>query len=270
MQVLTLTEQLGFCKEAELLIQKTDKKYDHSAYSAYWEKLYTDEAETGTELLRNALSPDEDGMKMLVCMLHCAVYTYGLYKKHDISDSVYFATMRFLSRFVNEYTQVHKRPAFLWGWWFYRQLSLKEFRLGELEYEMTFKDHIPVLSMHIPSRADISADSLHHSVAYARAFFTRYFPVFSHADIYCDSWMLSPVLGNLLPPSSRILAFQQCFDLVRWDRESKAAADWLFPRSDVPLQDLPEQTVLQKNAKAYMLNGGRIGWALGKMKPTLP
>ena len=42
---------------------------------------------------------------------------------------------------------------------------------------------------------------------------------------------------------------------------------WIFQASeDVPLIDLPEQTSLQGTAKNYLLAGGRIGEAYGRMK----
>lgn len=71
-----LTKKLGFCEEAERFIFDFDKNYRHADFAPHWEKLYAagEEAE-GLNGLRAALSPDPDGMKILVCMLHCALHT---------------------------------------------------------------------------------------------------------------------------------------------------------------------------------------------------
>lgn len=34
----------------------------------------------------------------------------------------------------------------------------------------------------------------------------------------------------------------------------------------MPPEQLAENTSLQRKAKAYLIGGGKIGWALGKMK----
>ena len=40
----------------------------------------------------------------------------------------------------------------------------------------------------------------------------------------------------------------------------------LLQRNDLPLNDLPEDTLLRKNMKAYLLQGGKVGWSHGKLK----
>ena len=41
-----------------------------------------------------------------------------------------------------------------WGWWFPRQLSLQEFRVGCLEYEFVELEE-KMISIHIPSVANL-------------------------------------------------------------------------------------------------------------------
>ena len=53
------------------------------------------------------------------------------------------------------------------------------------------------------------------------------------------------------------------FTVTKWDEESGACLDRIFPRRDMPLEALAEDTSLQRAAKAFLRGGGKIGWADG-------
>lgn len=211
-----------------------------------------------------ALAPDEDGMRLFVYHSRCALHSYALYREKGIADDVYWGTMKFLSRFLEDGWRRSGKMRFCYGHWFPRQLSLREFRLGALEYEMYEEDGENRLSLHIPADADISVPSVLSSVRRARAFFSEYYPAYAAADLYCSSWLLSPALQTLLPAKSRILQFQKLFQILSADH-SKAFLEWLYPDPNVPYADLPECTTLQRNAKRLLLEGGTIGWTTGKL-----
>jgi hypothetical protein len=42
--------------------------------------------------------------------------------------------------------------------------------------------------------------------------------------------------------------------------------DWVYPDKNIPLEQLPEKTFLQKEIKKYLIKGEKIGWTLGKLK----
>lgn len=255
----TLVRRLGFCAGAEQTLLQTAAPAGPQAVQA----LCGAAAEEAEQALRAALAPDEDGMKMLACMLRAALHTRALYREKGIPEDIFWATAGFLPRFVNAHAALHGAPAFAWGWWFWRQLSLREFRIGALEYEMTEQGGKPAVSLHIPAGADLSATSLRASLRGAREFFAAFFPAFAGAEMVCSSWMLSPALPALLPPSSNVLAFGRLFTVTKWDEESSACLDWIFPRRDMPLEALAEDTSLQRAAKAFLRGGGKIGWADG-------
>ena len=268
MDFITFSRSLGFCLQAENFIENFEKTYDHASLAPSWKKLFCGKEEEGLTELRAAFEPDPDHMKMLVCMLHCAILAHESYRERGISENIYYETMKFLPRFVNEKNKNLGIPFFPFDWWFYRQLTLREFRIGALEYEMTEENGKRKISIHIPSRADISIHSLQASVQHAGNFFSKHFPDYADAEMFCSSWLLSPALKNILSDNARILGFQNAFELIECDRESDAFLDWIFPRRDVPLDQLAENTSLQRNAKAFLLGGGKIGWALGKLKKS--
>lgn len=81
----------------------------------------------------------------------------------------------------------------------------------------------------------------------------------------CESWMLCPVLADLLPAHSRVLAFQRAFEVQRVDAENPGFLQWVYGRKDIPPPELPERTSLQRKMKAHLLRGGKVGWAFGKL-----
>ena len=120
--------------------------------------------EEATNALRARLSPDPDGAKILSVMLDAATMSAKEYAKRGISAEIYVSTMEAFSRFVRERRAGYGDWAFDRWWWTGRQLSLKLFRIGALEYEMCAEDGREV-SLHIPSGCDLSAEAVDRSLA---------------------------------------------------------------------------------------------------------
>lgn len=222
--------------------------------------------EEAVKEIEASLGDDPDGMKMLAFMLLRVVETRERYAASGIDDTTFADTMKFCTRFVIDHHATHGTYAFTWGWWLPRQLSLQEFRFGALEYELIETPAGRSISIHIPGDADLTTEALRHSYHLARASIARIAPGYADADMFCDSWMLSPVLDRLLPEGSRILAFKASFDLLSVDFASPHATRWIFGRYDLPLDQLSEDTSLRRTTKALMLAGGSIGSAHGKLR----
>lgn len=187
----------------------------------------------------------------------------------EIEEEIWIDTMKAFSRFVREHFSSYGFYGFDRGYWTTRQRDAKLFRLGELEYELLRgEDGKAELWLHIPSDARLEPERLNDSLAKARTFLKKHFPEWTEAPIQCESWLLSPALKELLPPGSRILMFQAAFDLTETDPEPDDVLQWIFglaeaQKAAAKLEDLPGDTTLRRNAKAYMLEGGRIGTATG-------
>lgn len=215
--------------------------------------------------MKVSLGEDADGSKILTIMLLCTIETYKEYKKRGISEAIFSDTMRFCTRFINEHYEVYGTYAFKWDWWFPRQISLREFRIGELEYEMRYDDGKSVINIHIPADADMCLKNIRKSYKDARIFFQRFFPEYGQADMVCNSWLLSPVLAQMLPQNSNIFNFQKEFNIISIDEKSNDGIKWVYKREDIPFKELPENTLLQKEIKKHLLAGKFIGCAYGKL-----
>lgn len=227
------------------------------------------ESQTRKEL-EPLLGADPKKIKMLTCMLTCAVQQYQWYQEKGISETIYFDTMRCFTRFIEECRQITGQYAFDREWWAVRQISGILFRIGELEYEMVKEGLEPAISIHIPSDSVFTPQRCDRSLEKARAFFAKYFPEYDGKDYVCWSWLLAPELENLLPPDSNIIAFQHRFLIQELDYSDTEYIQWVFKTKNLPLENLPEDTALQKKMKQHLLNGGKLGNGQGVLlSPTV-
>lgn len=240
--------------------------------------------------LREKLGADEGGWKMLTCMLQSMRRSWELYQEKGIGKEIFVDTMKCFSRFVKEHKASYGCYGFDRSFWTWRQLSLRLFRLGVLEFELMDEEELPegtfaerntgglperasaahrsALSVHIPSDASLKMEYCLDSIQQSKEFFRRYFPERQISRYFCDSWLLSPALKELLPQTSNILQFQKLFEVQKWDAESDAFLEWVYLRKDIPTEQLPEDTSLRRRMKAHLLAGGRVGEALGELRST--
>lgn len=232
--------------------------------------------QVGDMLLREAEHPYEEadepcpGALELGHQLAQAVDNRANGDWRGLPEDVWLATMRAFTRFVREYHASHGRYGFDRGFWTRRQVEAVLLRLGELEYELVEEIDRKHIDLHIPSDAELSPEKLNASVARARAFFGEYLPDWADAPMTCHSWLLSPVLKDLLDANSRILRFQAAFDIETVKPDSDDWIQWVFgvaddQRGDMVPEALPEDTGLQRRAKALLMKRKGIGSATGTL-----
>lgn len=219
-----------------------------------------DGAEHANNEIKKLLHPDADGMKILAVHLTCALGTYEKYRALGIDDSIFYATIGCFSRFLEESVRNKGKALFDRDWWTIRQLSCTLFRLGELEYEITKDGRV---SIHIPSDCDMRDEQVDLSLKKAKFFFKKFFPNVSCDRFYCTSWLLSPNLRKILPANSRILSFSQRFVLTDFMPEDVGFYFWVYGKEECAVEDLPQNTSLQKNLKQFLKAGNRLGAASG-------
>lgn len=217
----------------------------------------------GLRELRSQLGEDPDGYGMLCCMLRCAMRAWDTYRTMGISRRVYRDTMACFSRFVREHLESYGRYGFDRGFWTVRQVSCRLFRIGKLEYELPSRDGIPAIHLHIPSDACLDHACLLDSFFQARALLERL--GYGQTPVRCRSWLLSPTLKQLLPADSRILEFQRFFELTALGPGDSYKL-WVFKDPRLELKDYPETTSLQRELKAFLLNGGAFLEAEGTLR----
>lgn len=217
-------------------------------------------AEKGCEQIRALLGDDPNGMKMLYVVLQMAGETWEKYRKKGIPADIFAQTMKLAPRFLRSRHGWSGEWKFVHGWWIWRELAMVEFRVGCLEYELVEEEGRRFISLHIPSDADMSAESIDASFASFRAFLHTYYPEWENLPWECDSWMMSPALEQLLPEGSKILAFQRRFQVLEENEDSMGVLEWVFPGYSEVSEHLPENTSLQRKMKKWLLGGKKVGW----------
>ena len=229
-------------------------------------------------LCKTEKDPNGDvGLKALMIYLMAAHHTHKVYKEMGISDAVFYETMKAFTRFTKEHKESFGHYGFDRDFWTYRQLSGSIFRLGTLEFEMVKLSQdappvgnvtggSPILSVHIPSDAVLTRRELDASYHMAREFFAEYYPDYRYQCVYCSTWLLSPVLKQVLKPGSGILEFQSDYEITQTFLDSNGGFTWIYKRNYEDYTQLPEDTSLMRGMKQILLNGGKTGAATGYVK----
>lgn len=256
---------------------------DPSLFEPYFVQLFSPDTGGGAVKEINLLcgtagDPSGDtGLRGLAVYLAAAQHTHQIYGAMGIDDDVFFDTIKAFSRFLYEHRVSFGQFGFDRHLWIYRQLAARLFRLGELEFEMytlpkdtypvgAARPGDPVLSVHIPSDAVMTRKALDVSYRMAREFFARFFPDYRYKCVYCSSWLLSPVLREILKPDSHILAFQSDYEISWTNMDDNDGIIWIFKRNCEDFTQLPEDTSLMREMKKILVSGGKTGAASGFVK----
>lgn len=270
MELKELYQKIELPQEMVEQLVQIEEVFSFVSIEKFLQKMVQGEtAESAYNELSEYLKEDKGNMKMLYCQLECARRTYDRYKELQISDDIYIDTMKCFTRFAKECKKRNGSYFFDRGWWTYRQISMKLFRIGALEYELGKEENEVVIHMHIPSDTDFRAVNVDNSLKEAKVFLHQFYPLYENAKFLCDSWLLSPALEQLLSESSNILNFQKRFQITNVYSEAKDFLEWLFQcKETVAYENLPEHTSLQKKAKQWVLDGKAIGVGYGVLKES--
>lgn len=265
-----LCEKIRMPVEVTKAIITYDKQFAAQMPNSYTDMLfYAPTWSEGLLQIKRWLGDDPDGFKMLACMLRCCLKTQELFQAHQISEEIYIDTMKCFSRFVGEHKESYGSYGFDRDFWTVRQISGCLFRLGAMEYELIDKTDSRYIAFHMPSDVCLAKQNIVNSFFQARDFFQEKFPEYGPITTRGGiSWLHSPTLKKLLPNDSNILEYQKLFinDRVSASCEYKL---WVFRRNDIPLDELPENTSLQRNLKRYLQGGGTFVTAAGYLKRTV-
>lgn len=113
-----------------------------------------------------------------------------------------------------------------------------------------------VLNIHIPAGEPLDEVACRDSLRQAVAFFPRFFPHFHFKAIQCGSWLFDPQLADYLPPQANLVRFQSLFHRYPMvNGNSWQIRQRVFGNPDLPLDNVPQQTSLQKIVKKHLQDG---------------
>lgn len=219
---------------------------------------------------------------MVLAVLLCAAeYTYAGYRERGIPEQYYYDMMQDITRWTENGRAEFGVPGFSEIAWARNYITMSLFQLGRLQFQFSKVDlrgklgrqelealpipnGAPCLYIHIPKGEPLEREACLDSLRQAEAFFPRYYPDFAFQGFITHSWLLDPRLRELLPARSRILQFQELFEIIHVDNDdSHAAKRFIWYRTGGDIAAYPEDTSLQRAVKRYLLDGGELGETFG-------
>lgn len=208
----------------------------------------------------------------LAVMLECANKMYSVYKTIGIDDHIFIDTLDDIRIWCeNNHNEGLKNYN-----WIKNHISCELFRIGRLQYQLCickskmlkynllpFDYGEKVIYVHIPQGEKLIYSDCVESLKMAKVFFAKYFPDYNYRFFFCESWLLYGENFQFMQPSSNILQFSSLFDVVYSCSNDAQAIERIFGKRRFNKKKYPDGTTLQKNAKAYILNGGKLGVGIG-------
>ena len=132
--------------------------------------------------------------------------------------------------------------------------------LPKSEWEKVLAPNDPVISLHIPATGRLNDDEIEESLQKAIIFFREYFPEYKYNAFVGYSWILDPQVTDLLDPQSNISKFNNRFKKVtaKCPGESVFSFVYLKPNMNFSIDDLPENTTLERAIKKHYQEGKAI------------
>lgn len=255
-------------KAIEKLLKLSVDEEDYSLYK----KLYFEDRE---EFFSIVEKKENFRMLFLYCYCRMAMEEYDKYREKNIPEQVYWDTFSDISIWCENCFKQFGEYGLQEYRWLYRHIDLKLFRLGRLQFEKAIAEKNidvdgvkiskceNVINIHIPQGEKLDFEASKKSVLWAFQIFGKNVPYL------CCSWLLCPALQEILKGKSNILKFQSMFSVIETNFESREGEKRIFGSVSENIADYPENTSLQRNAKSYLLNGGRLGDSLGILRKDL-
>ncbi len=279
-------EELGFSGE-ELQILSIVDRFCEREFSDEL-SLLREKYDAGDEVFSEYLMEFADKADFPTTTLNLYLYlrlledTYKKYEERGIGRDIFIGTMRGFSSVCR--LPLARGEGFGLAQpghrvWMRLLVDGELYKLGRLQFQMSvaqkdietlavsIKEGERCLNVHIPRYEPFEDDLCEESFARAREFFKKFYgmekPVF-----LCSSWLLYPWLSEVLPQDSNLVKFQKRFEIIDV-AETDAGDKWIFgngssfEREFSSVSEYPENTTLRRAAKKRLLEGGKLGAALG-------
>lgn len=278
--VVRFGQKCAFSQDAMDALTQAESKLEAnhglSVFSTCREQLFLGKGDSWKQI--NALA-DEKGIHRFTVhqlfLIYCAEETKARYEKAGYSEDLYWDAMKDLKYKMEETHQVYGVWGVYCGPWLASFILLKCFCLGRLQFEIlpsefryelaghTLKPHESVVNVHIPSFGRLAHEDVLDAYSRAAKFFGHLFPD-GAVWFHCETWMLYPQVNALLP-AGNMKRFSEDFDIVHAcidPNQDDRYRVFLLP-PDVPITEYPEKNTLQKNLKAWLLEGNTMGVGFG-------
>lgn len=250
MKLTEFCKEINFPREAEARLEKmNDTEYEEIKILFQKDK---------DAFFKEILKKDDSWMWFLYYYSRMACDTWEKYKNRGISEEIFRDTFSDITIWCENCRKKTGNYGIHQYDWIVLHIEMKLFRLGRLQFETVQKED--VVNVHIPQGIPLDREECIKS-------FRKAFLMFGREKAFlCHSWLLGPELPTILGEESNIIKFRDFFEIVRYDYDIPEAEERIFGKVHKDPSLYPEVTSLQKNAKTYLLRGGRLGNGIGILK----
>lgn len=209
----------------------------------------------------------------IIFLLYISPALLDKYREKGIDEKYYYDTMcDFTYKLIEcrKYHGVWGNSSLGWNRGLFRMQTIK---VGRLEYQLRefplddYKDFIkkndPVLSIHIPSSGPLCEEEVLDSIKEAY----KFYGYTGNMVLFCQSWLLyPPMFYDVCAEGSNMAKFYNLFDIVKYDTYKDNSTYWRIFYVDgntTPIDELPQETTLQKNLVKFFKAGNQLGYGAG-------
>lgn len=141
-------------------------------------------------------------------------------------------------------------------------VATEKIALSKKEWKAVITNGDPVIGIHIPNRSKgpLTPEAVDKTLAAIREFAAVSFPDYPYKAFTCHSWLMDPQLNDLVGAESNIGKFTNRYRKMTGKSQGEAVFNFIFnmPNMDFKMEDLPENTRLEKSLKEHYLSGKAI------------
>ena len=133
-------------------------------------------------------------------------------------------------------------------------------RLSKKDWKVILQSGDTVLKVHIRGGEKLLKADCDDSYARAEELFKKCFPEHDFKGFVCNTWLLCPVMGRFLKPTSNIMQFQEKYNLFPANNNAPDVFGYVYglnvaSAADVDPETLPEENSMQRGVKQMLKEG---------------
>ena len=137
------------------------------------------------------------------------------------------------------------------------QPTLEKFE--KTEWKAVLRPGDDVVALHIPRNTNLDPDYVSESFEEGLALAKKFYPELSPKCIVCHSWLMDPMLADILGPDAKLSKFTTRFmKHPTMDASGAGCLGYVWPGEKAPVETYSEKTTLQRGIKKLMLEGDFI------------
>jgi len=264
MKIHELMERIGFPENAKEEVLKY--RLEENKYSNWRELFYRD-----TDLFLKEWKESEDHLQWILAFyLQLACEVYEEYQRQNICEDIFDASFKDITLWGKECYRKYNCWGLEEAYWIGKTMKMELFRLGRLQFEpIQLKENLDsenvhlkegdyVLNVHIPADGKMDYEECLKSFTWSKTFFDKKYKAYM-----CDSWLISPMLKELLPSETNIVKFMNLYEIVRVNYDTEQPEIRIFQDVRADKENYPEDSLLRRKTKPIFMEGKNTGSGIG-------